>query len=755
MDQFFAQIFNILTTAPGNLIYYLVIAFSVVVALQASLAAGRSGQIPSPRRTSSGLIWILTGQLVLFLSSGLAWQNVATLQAFAPVLDRAVTALSLIWAAWLWCFPRQDRKADLLNLLLSLGVVIFALVSYSGWSTQPTGIAFNNLGYDRVWHGAIGVIALAAAGWLLYRRSEGWGTGTAFFVLIAIGTTVHLLTADQTSSYAAALRLAQLCAFPLLPALIHRFLQQAPPLVEAGAPSVERRRYTADARAVYAWLNVANEPNSTALPAVVSRAVAQTMLADMCYLVAAPSYSRDFIIRGGFDMIREEELSGAILPNEAAPALAGAIQRARPLRLNVTTQASTPDLAALANIVGLERVGNLLYLPLALSSQDIYGGLILLAPYSNRVWTTEDQTYLISVTEPLVRLLRSAEQTPAQKTRPEPEVQAAVVENVLAENQPDLEVPLRALQDQFNALQEESQITIRQLEQELSRVQTAGVQTAPTDAELEGELRLALEEIAHLQNALAGANMKILALEMQQPSAADNHAAFSQTCLEIAKDIRQPVSSILAYVDLVNSEMPGLLSNLQRKFIERIKYSTVEINTLLDDLLHAADGSYQAMSLTPQWLNLSDVIDNALQEAGALLAEKDVNLLIDIPEDLPPLHADEAAMQQVFVHLLHNAGAVSPKESSIRLRAAVEQDDARHSYLLVQVSDSGKPAAAAEDNVAGQEAAHDPAGLSQARTLVEAHGGRFWSDATPGGGNTFSLLLPAPDQTKTEGAARG
>lgn len=745
MDQFFAQIFNILTTAPGNLIYYLVIAFSVVAALQASLAASRSGQIPSNRRTTAGLFWILTGQLVLFLSSGLAWQNVAVMQAFAPVLDRAVTTLSLIWIAWLWCFPRQDAKADLLNLLLSIGAVIFALVSYAGWTNQTAGTAFNSLWYDLAWHGAMLVVALLAAGWLIYRRAEGWGTGTAFFLLIILGTAAHWFTGDRTSSYAAAMRLAQLCAFPLLPTLVHRFLPQAAPPTTGPIPN-ERRRYTADARAVYAWLNVANEPDPAALPAVVSRAVAQTMLADMCYLVAAPSYSRDFIIRGGFDLIREEALSGAILPNDTAPALAGAIQRARPLRLNASAQASTPDLTALANIVGLERAGNLLYLPLALSSQDIYGGLILLAPYSNRVWTTEDQTYLISVTEPLVQLLRAAELPAAQKTAAAA-APAAAMEPV-APSKSDMEPALQMLQERFNALQEESQITIRRLEQELSRMQTDGVQTAPTDHELEGELRLALEEIAHLQNALAGANMKILALEMQNPAPAQGSPVLTNACLEIARDIRQPVSAILAYADLVNSEMPGLLSELQRKFIERMKQSAVEINKLLDDLLRTADGSHEALQLNPQWLELSDILDHALQETGTLLAEKDINLLIDLPDDLPQVHADENAMHQIFIHLLNNAGAVSPKESSIHLRAAVEQDDGGQSYLLVQLTDSGS--AGKPDPATDGE---DPAAITQTRLLVEAHGGRFWSDMTAGG-TTRSMLLPTPDPAKNRDAEK-
>jgi signal transduction histidine kinase len=47
-------------------------------------------------------------------------------------------------------------------------------------------------------------------------------------------------------------------------------------------------------------------------------------------------------------------------------------------------------------------------------------------------------------------------------------------------------------------------------------------------------------------------------------------------------------------------------------------------------------------------------------------------------------------------------------------------------------------------------------GLSIARTLVEAHGGRIWVETEPGSGTTFSVLLPvSQDVTETRTGTRG
>ena len=91
MSLFFNQIFTLLTTPPGNLVYHIVLVFSIAGALQGAIQFLRSSQFPQARRMVLGLGILLGLQVFLFIVSGLAWQGLLDSKAVLPPLDRAVT----------------------------------------------------------------------------------------------------------------------------------------------------------------------------------------------------------------------------------------------------------------------------------------------------------------------------------------------------------------------------------------------------------------------------------------------------------------------------------------------------------------------------------------------------------------------------------------------------------------------------------------------------------------------------------------
>ena len=152
MENFTQQLFSILTTQPGNLVYHLILAFSVVAGLQAAIVARKNNPEIVAKRMILGLFILLLPQLILFLSSGLAWQQVADPQRYQPPLDRAATAFSLVWIIWLWCFPSPSRSGDAVTVVLSLAVIVMGLFTYSSWTQADPGLAFNGTWYDWGWH---------------------------------------------------------------------------------------------------------------------------------------------------------------------------------------------------------------------------------------------------------------------------------------------------------------------------------------------------------------------------------------------------------------------------------------------------------------------------------------------------------------------------------------------------------------------------------------------------------------------------
>jgi len=145
-------------------------------------------------------------------------------------------------------------------------------------------------------------------------------------------------------------------------------------------------------------------------------------------------------------------------------------------------------------------------------------------------------------------------------------------------------------------------------------------------------------------------------------------------------------------------------------------------------------------------------VQSAAAAAGAMIE-------LDVPDGLPPVAGDEAALRRVFQNLLGNAIKYGAPGGWVGVRAV-----ARGSTVDVAVTDRGIGIAAAD-----QEKIFDPfyrapdvvaaqiqgagLGLSLVKRIVEAHGGRIAIESVPGQGSTFTVTLPvaAGDPTPAPG----
>ncbi|NPV75879.1 MAG: HAMP domain-containing histidine kinase [Anaerolineae bacterium] len=764
MDNFLQQIFAILTTPPGNLIYHLALAFATMAALQAVLAARRASHFIYTRRILFGLAVLLAGQIVLFVFSGLSWQGLTNPHLLLPPLERAVTAISLIWIIWLWSFPTPARFADISTGLLNFAVLVLYLFTMTAWNNQLSAPSFNASGLDWSWQIFSIFIAIAGILLLLFRRPAGWGFGFSMLLFSITGAIFHLLQGATNGDFAAPVRLFQLCAYPLLPALAQHLHGISVP--ETTSPEIEgdqsdHKQWKKDPRTINSWVHLAWRQDKDALYAGLTQAVAQTITADLCYLMHSVSNTDDIKIVCGYDLLREERLPAIVLEKNKLPALHGALQREKPLRLDHENQ-STPDFEALAAATGLKKPGNLLLIPLN-SQGNARWGLLLLSPYSNKIWDTEDQTFLMAIAEPISKLLLHSETTPT--TALQQESLKSEQDKILPtgiEQQSALQI------ENLISVQKDLQTIIESLQTENDQLRAALKTEAASKSEppgnvqyFESELHLALEEVAHLQNALAGANMKILSLEMQNRNSNRESSDHKEVAASIVQEIRQPMASIVGYTDLLMTESVGILGELQRKFLERIKSSIERMNTLLSDLIRISNAVDEDVQYQPQVVDVTEVVDEALSETSSQLREKNITLRVDLPDSLPAIRADRDALQQIIIHLLQNAGAASPPEGIVDLRLRLQEDENDFSYMLLQVTDTGGGIATEDlprvfsrqyraDNPLIQGLGDTGVGLSIARTLTEAQGGRIWAESNPGKSTTFSILLPIQSDTLVE-----
>jgi len=771
MNLFFYQIFTILTTPPGNLIYHIVLVFSIAGTLQAAIHLLRSSQFPQARRTVFGLCILLGLQVVLFIVSGLGLQGLLDPKTVLPPLDRAVTLLALVWIIWLWAFPEPVRLADFATGLLSLLVLAFFGLTLVFWVQNP-GTSFNASSFETIWQGISLVVVLLGILGLVMRRPNGWGNGLAMLLLASIGHLVSL-SWPMDGAYPGFVRLTQLALFPILLTIVQRFPASASvrkPVAKTDTsvvePSLERRRYSTDPKTFHALMSLAAADSADNIGRALTRGIAQAMLADLCFLVKMAE-DKSLSIVCGFDLIREENLDGTSVNKDAIPLLTNAIQRGRPLRLPASSTSS--DLKGLGQILGLANPGHLLSVPITSPERGPLGGILILSPYSNRLWGSTDQDYLSNVSTLFIPILERSQHAALLETERDQahqdaqiaQEQASEANKNYAEAVKELEIVndknsqsqlqaenLAALQE----MQADSQKTIESLKTKIEEMRQAEeVAGLPAvSAQLESELRQTLEEMARMQNALAAANVRILELEQRPKSPITSEQV--EVIASISQELRQPMSSIVGYTDLLMGESVGILGALQRKFIERIKASTERIGGLVDDLIQITNLETGKMEFKAESIDLNLIIDNAMAYTGTQIREKNITLRLDIPEAAPPVQTDRDALQQIFIHLLQNATAATQAEGIITLRVQMQSESNEH-FISIQVTDTGGGIASADiprvfarryraEHSLIQGLGDTGVGLSIAKALAEAQRGRIWVETEAGSGSTFSVLLP-------------
>lgn len=714
-----------------------------------------------------GLGLILAAQLFMFAFSGLGWQKIVNPTASLPPLDRAFTLFTILWVIWLWGFPEPSRPVDAAFILLSLLVGTALGLSLLTWPAQASVTTYNVTNDDRLWQIASIAFILIGAFILLIRRPNGFGNGLAFLGLAFLGHVGHMAI-EENGYYSGIIRLAYLAAFPILPTLAQRFPapnnlpEKKTTSVKQDTPTPERRRYSTDPKTFHALLALAAESSATKVSAAITRAIAQTMLADLCFLIYLTDNKNQIIIASGYDLIREENLEGGSLSKTSIPMLTNALQRGKSLRLPASS--TSADIKGLSDLLGLSTPGHLMSVPIVTPEKDAMGGILLLSPYSNRLWSAEDQAFLTNIATALVPIVqRSQKMSKLEQQADQVRQTLDAAHSQIAELQQrndELSKQIEAMVQQSEKetsksenvaalmlVQEESQRTIEQLQKELETLRKQGKRS---ESQIEKELKTTLQDLAHLQNQLAEANIKILELEKSPGRHKPSEQA--EVIASISQELRQPMSSVVGYTDLLLGESVGILGALQRKFVERIKASTERIGSLIDDMIQVTTLETGLADLKPEPIDINLIIDNAMAYTSSQVREKNISMHLDLPKKVATLYADREALQQILIHLLQNAGAATPIDGTVRLKVQTTSEEGQD-YVMIQVTDNGGGILAQDmprvftrlyraDNVLIQGIGDTGVGLSIAKALTEAQHGRIWVESQPGVGATFSVLLP-------------
>jgi signal transduction histidine kinase len=210
----------------------------------------------------------------------------------------------------------------------------------------------------------------------------------------------------------------------------------------------------------------------------------------------------------------------------------------------------------------------------------------------------------------------------------------------------------------------------------------------------------------------------------------------------VSHDLRNPLHTISMCASLL-LDVPMAPSD-QDGHLKRIKRAGERMNRLVQDLLDAAKLEAGRVGIDAREVQVGPLMREAHEMLAPLAAEKSIRLECAVSEALPAVTADAGRVLQVLSNLVGNAVKFTPREGRIAIRA-----DPAPGGVQFSVSDTG-PGIPQEQlsKLFGRFWQGDPAdrrgiglGLTIAKGIIDAHGGRIWVESRVGEGTTFYFTL--------------
>lgn len=229
----------------------------------------------------------------------------------------------------------------------------------------------------------------------------------------------------------------------------------------------------------------------------------------------------------------------------------------------------------------------------------------------------------------------------------------------------------------------------------------------------------------------------------------------------LSHELRNPLATIVAGLSLIDiTDDREQVANAR----EIIRRQTHQLCKLVDDLLELTRITQKKIELKRETVNLNEIVRHAVNDAGRMFREKNLQLCMEMPEEPILLHADPVRLTQCISNYLSNACKFTPENGTVWISAGTEQNNA-----VISVWDNGigispdllgrlfTPFIQADHSLARSGNNGLGLGLSIVKAIVELHGGTVTvSSPGLGKGALFTMKLPVSEKSgdKPESPAR-
>jgi signal transduction histidine kinase len=265
----------------------------------------------------------------------------------------------------------------------------------------------------------------------------------------------------------------------------------------------------------------------------------------------------------------------------------------------------------------------------------------------------------------------------------------------------------------------------------------------------------------------------------------ERHLRTTNALASAAHDLKTPLSILNGYVELLQSEKLGPVSERQREVLQDMRDNGKRLRQFIEDFLTFSALETGGLRMKFDSGNINDCLSGVCRLWSGRFQEKGIALYFLANDKLPEFPLDSPKLERIISNLLENAFKYTPQGGTVWLHAEPymwerraasvpstaerrEKNLAHPNSVKVSVSDTG-PGIPAEFHLEvfddffrlpGTEAQEGVGlGLAIARRLVQGMSGKIWVESDPGAGCKFSFLIPYKPATavaskKNVGSAR-
>jgi signal transduction histidine kinase len=228
----------------------------------------------------------------------------------------------------------------------------------------------------------------------------------------------------------------------------------------------------------------------------------------------------------------------------------------------------------------------------------------------------------------------------------------------------------------------------------------------------------------------------------------------------VAHELKNPMTSIKGYSELLAAGAVGVINTQQANFLNTIRSNVERMATLVSDLNDNSKIEAGRLRIDFKAVGVNELVDDVVKSTKRMIEDKKQVIQSYLPDQLPMVWGDPTRLGQVLTNLVSNATKYTPEGGILQLSAEPAKnvwDPAGATQVVhIWVKDNGigispedqqrifQKFFRSEDQKA-REAPGTGLGLNITKSLVEMQGGRIWFESEYRKGTTFHFTVPVAE----------